>query len=227
VFIAGPLCRLSAPVYKHSAYPNDIMSYDSMSKANVSLKKTDITDRAITDGAGMDLTGLVDMIRNSGNKMGDAKSTNEVEVPITMYYMNYSRGIEGNFGPQSVLTLYIKADNLNASMFHMASPRFTVSLGTAENQPSCIVTTARGVQTIPAPRFGIVIVTYTTNLLILVMVSKQRVCIRHFGGQPAMQASPADLQQAIAKHPPPPQVYPYDNKCIPNFADIAIKFGFL
>ena len=227
VFIAGPLCKLAAPTYSLSGYPNDIMKYDSSSKANVLLRKSDVVDYAITDGTGMDMSALVDMIRGAGKKLGEVRSTNEVQVPLTMYYLNYTRRIDGNFGAQSVLTLFIKVDKVGASMFSMASPPFSVSFGTVENQPSCIVKTARGLQSIPAPRFGVVVVTYTTNLLIMAMVSKDRVCISQFVGQPMMQASPADVQQAIAKHPPPPQVYPYDNTCIPNFADIAIKFGFL
>jgi hypothetical protein len=82
-------------------------------------------------------------------------------------------------------------------------------------------------QYVPAPPGGLVVVTYTHNLLIMVSMSRFRMVVREFGGQAPLSLSSAEFQAAAKEAPPPELTSPYDNRCIPNFADIAMKLGLL
>ena len=107
---------------------------------------------------------------------------------------------------------------------------FTVDLEAGAAGPRFLVSARAGAapHAIPAPTTGgYVVVTYTSTLLILVSLSRARVCLRQIPQQPLLTVSQEDLATANAYAPAPDGVFPYDNACIPNYADLAIKLGLL
>lgn len=232
VFVSGPLCELDAVSYANTSHTNDGSEYDSSSGVDVLFPVDGVTDPIIWDGTGMKLSVIVSMIRDSSKKFGAAADEKaSIQLPLTMYYLNYLKRINNNAGPLNVVTLYIRPDRMPNAPFQMNAPIFRVAMthdpARYNGQRTIVINTAKGAHSMPAPPSSVVVVTYTTNLLVMCMMSMDRVCIRRIEGLPTMSASDGDWQKAASMFPPPPQVYPYDNRCIPNFADIAVKFGFL
>ena len=227
IFITGPLCALTTPTNLQSTV------FDSSVRSPYVVSVKTITDTNIWNMSdpGSSFLSFVKniLIASNGRIMSNAdadakaKST-PVVLPITMYYLNYSSDL-GNSRPtqadNNVITLYIPTFGTIGRMF--SSRSFSVTM-TAE---TFTVSVSGRKYTVDTPKNGHVILTYTTTLLIVVSLSKERIRINHFTGLPALKAADDDVATAKLLHPSNQAMYPYTNECIPNFADLAIKLGYL
>jgi hypothetical protein len=230
IFISGPMCALAAPLDMQQ------IVFDSTSNTPYPLRIKKVNDNSIWDTSkpGTSFLHFIKTVMSASNsstdimasKNADQKArTTPMAVPITLYYLNYSKG-PGKSMPENasnnVLTLYIPVytDSVGP-MFK--SPAFSVSLVgtkftvTPRNSSPLVV---------EAPTNGHIVMTYTTTLLIVATMSRNRMAIRHFTSLPYLKVTGTDVQSARAMHPATAAVFPYTNTCIPNFADVAIKMGY-
>ena len=227
-FISGPLCKVGAVGYGNTGTPNSMIAFDSDSVAPLKLMLDEyVKDPAIADGSGITLNDVYNMMAKA-RKEGNNKT---FEIPMTLYYLNYNMPVLHAAG-RNVLTLYIPSDALRTTgrqMFSMESPQFAVSYepGATAKDGMCVVKTATGTYKMAAPPSGHVVLCYTTSLLIMAYMSSKRVIMKQIPGQPIMNATDGHKALAASLHPPPREIFPYTNTCIPNLADVAIKFGYL
>lgn len=175
-----------------------------------------------------------------------------IVLPITQFYVNYVRTLPPppTTTPSSaamtsapaqynMLTLYFPIDDKEQSGMKFSIDRlgFRVSASAAPLGASGAVAGpmyrvetrgGRPDQTIPALPNGLVVVTYTTNMLIMVSFNRMRTCLRCFPRQANLAVTQEEVDKARSAAPPPDAAaFPYDNVCVPNFADLAIKLGML
>ena len=228
VFISGPMCALTAPMNSFTE------TFDSASKDPYKLRLGRVDNSSIWDTAdpGSSIVGFVKNMLTASNSGivsttdadANARAT-QVVLPLTLYYLNYSKDLGKGLPPQAennVITLYVSiaAGSSKSGMF--SSNSFSLSLS-----GGIFTVTASGRQySVDAPVNGHVVVTYTTSLLIIVCLSNKRVVMKQFANMPSLKATKKDIDTALATHPSVPAVYPYTNVCIPNFADVAVKLGY-
>lgn len=248
-FLVGPLSKLYTVLYDGGAPGSQTMSdFDSSRSASLQLQVAPITDNRIwnpTEGLGMQeaakiLRGHVDEKKAVplANAPVAAQQPTVVVMPVTMYYLNYVRPIpelpaDTRANPKlNVITLYFPASSLrgkSGQLFSLPGQKFVITLAIVRGEQALVVQTdAAAEQYIPVLQDGMVVVTYTTTLLLMASFNRRRVCFKRFGGQPMLNVPrQAAINAATQSGPAPNEVYPYDNASVPNFADVAIKAGLM
>lgn len=162
-----------------------------------------------------------------------------LDLTLTSYYMNYLRPLHNppqmsrgnNNDVRNVLTLYFvqsRAAPRAGAVFQVGGLSVVYQRSQDGSRTDLVVrngSSASAAATIPVLQQGIVIVTFTTNMIILVSANKHRVCMKHIPGQPMLLAPAAARSRAALIAPPPPMAFPYTNACIPNYADLLFKVG--
>jgi hypothetical protein len=228
VFISGPMCALTVPLN------NFTEAFDSASKTPYKLRLGPVKNGSIWDTVdpGSTILGFVKNMLTASNSGlisvadADANATaTQVVLPMTLYYLNYSKDLGKGLPAQSennVITLYVSIENGSSKSGMFSSNSFSLALVN-----NIFTVSVGGKQySIDAPRTGHVVVTYSTSLLIMVCMSNKRTVLRQFANMPSLKATKRDVDAAIATHPAVAAVYPYTNVCIPNFTDVAIKLGY-
>ena len=236
VFVSGMGCKVMAPVYDPSAYPrndgsNTMLNFDSKNTTPVVVNLQYVSDGVIMNDKQQDLVGMVNVIREAGKSTyqppSSSSNSGTVVIPMVANYLNFMRSHPRDRGSSGnrVLTLYINMALPMKEPFNMTSPLFRVSAG--GDAKTVTVSTAKGNKVIPATKTAWIIVTYTTTRILVASLDKDRILFRTYTGEANFTATDADVAKAGKLFPSPPAVYPYKTDAIPNFADVAIKLGFL
>jgi hypothetical protein len=237
-FITGPLSKLYAVTYdiKQNSGGNTMNDFDSDRKgSNLDVPLTLVTHSTITDP-----TDGIDMLESAKLMIGQRrvvmkgvsnvpmppKQDERITLPTTLYYLNFMKNLDKPPTPYRVMTIYMytpKSSNGAMPKFN-AVPQLTVTMS-----PNSVVVQVQGgrIHTLPMLLNGMLVVTYTTNLLILSIFNQTRVVFRRVGNMPNLALTGDQFLTLNQMAAPPREMYPYTNSCIPNLADVAIKAGML
>lgn len=214
VFIRGPQCL-------PTRYQT-ISLYDSHGPASqIPLVLEPVTDTRIT---GVSASGArsyntlgsivdskrLDVVKHLGDRM---------KVPVVLYYMNFVQDKPDALQYSNVATAFITPASRNYVLD--ISTGLTLDVKSDSVRVLTMNTTLTAVRT-PS---SIVIVTFTTSLVLMVSMDpqNQRVQVVRTGGMPVSRVSMKTIRQLSQFYPPTGGMYPYTNTCIPNFADIALR----
>jgi hypothetical protein len=190
------------------------------------------------------------MLKSTQDPQPAAGTPIKQSMPIMLYYIKYKKPAlkapdDGSFERNNVLTLYcyIDRDTTRGSRLYQASnpDGLYVAIGDPILNDSAkwslvvhtkSATSTATISSIPVDIGGWAIVTYTSTLLILTSFipsndpSRRRIVMKEVPGRAFAEFTAADVAAANQRKAPD-SIFPYDNTCIPNFADIAIKLGYL
>jgi hypothetical protein len=248
-FIAMPLANLVSVGY--DAAPNSVAMFDSAASNTFVVSLQEVTSNHVCireEGQTMDVA--LRTLVNSGmdirpERYSSGTDLRMMPLPLTLHYMKYWRKLpnppstSGGATVHNVVTLYFDINSIDngvatdVNLFTLRSQTFQVTLSRAVGGSKMIKVNTGNTrfgadeQSVPAMKNSFVIVTYTSNLLIIASLHRNRVVIKHFPGQNIMKANDADITSAMIAGAAPLAAFPYTNTCIPNFADLAINFGVL
>jgi hypothetical protein len=248
-FLLLPQAKLSAVGY-FPAHPNTIGMFDTASRQAFELPLSPVNDPWVWNTGGLRPDQAVKAMLSSNENvamtpggLSDEVLQNEVVTSLTLYYPSFSENVHtvptdrAGAAVHNVLTLYFNSNTLprNGELFSLrksGGQTFEVS-SMPDSADGAVIRVQTGSrwdanQLIPAPRNAMILVTYTCNLLILVCLSKSRIVVKHFPNQPTLSCNNAGVTAALTSASPPNIVAPpYNNTCIPNYADIAVRLGVL
>lgn len=247
MFLVGPLSRLYAIDYTKYLTGNDrnwLNFYDSDIPAPVAVHLTLVTDTTLVDpNEGIDLVKSSQLVRvdreaerNPQAPIAPPLSPSlniPVALPTTLYYLNYMHREITPVAPYRVLTLYFRTPHSSQidrdPGIHFSSSHLNVRATAGKQNGTVTAYTNNGGQGYQVPLIpdGLVVITYTTTLLMMTTFSPKRVVARRWKVPELRSISAAQYQSVVLTAPPPPEAYPYDNGCIPNLADLAIKMRML
>lgn len=244
-FVSGPLSKVysvTGPVVTTEDSNEDL--FDSTSKSVYSINVSEVTDPMVTGAKTQQYPSLYNMLQQM---LQDSTTGGAIPISMSMFYTKYqqkslvaSTDATSTTASGMVVTLYIDVPaNVVPGQLY-ASTALNLFLDANDtNQGNDMDLHARtmddGAVTptdhfLPVRPDSFVVVTYTSSLLVMTAFSRatdRRVTHRTFAGRQFPAFTAAELDNAAAKYPAPHTIYPYDNTCIPNLADVALKMGFL
>ena len=225
MFFAAPDSHLCAVSYTHvPGVANQLCDFDSASGGKTLMP---------FDGT----SALDQRTRTLSESMRNLKSAvyrpaaEATRVYTTIYYLNYDAHAQASVpAPEKpafqVLTLYFDLKGppvLTQPLPLFSTPALSVAIDGATVSAKTKAGKVSSIEVFPS---SLLVVTYATNLIIMCCVSNTRVRIKHFPGQDILTITDSVRAEAKAAAAAPARLFPHDNACIPNFADLALKSGF-
>lgn len=211
-----------------------IDNYNSASKSKIPITFKNIPNNLISGSETKSLyVNIIKEFNDQAYKVSDVP--NFVRIPMYLYYMNFVNNINAISDlPSSVLTLYItpetQVDNIKGHRINLSNSAYIV-IYIKHN----IVRLYNSINKLyfnvnkPNTNGSIVVITISSSLILMTSMNYHNgdIEMKRIGIETFASISTTEVTNAISLFPIPKSLYPYNNLCIPNLADIALRLQIL
>lgn len=223
VFVSGPmskLYRLRLP----TPYIGNTSMTGAGSTANPSITLEEVTSPLVWSSGGVQLSQSMSLIRNATSSA--LNNPEYYNVPLTIYYLKFI----GNFrtaplvGSSASRTWNYNVLTLYVNMSGPDSQRPATSIVSGITVAAGGAVTYNNITIPTSITRGYMVVTITSSIVIIARFTPDSSRIETASGSTVSIPSGTIINDAYR---PSSHLLPYDNFCVPNYADLASKLGML